>query len=188
MSTQYSKPIPIPDEETAPFWAAAREHQLAFQRCQHCQNFAHPPVTFCEHCDNVADPQFEFAPVSGRGRLVNWTVMYDAMVAGFTDDIPWIHALMRPEEQRAYTATIEDRVVPIVERTRRGDVSRRDGDGHAALLQARHLKPIRGVSLGAERVGWAGTSGDSTSRAARDHRSSGTPRIAGHPRAACSTH
>ena len=38
--------------------------------------------------------------------------MYDAMVSGFTDDIPWIHALIELEAQKGlcYTATIEDGV------------------------------------------------------------------------------
>jgi hypothetical protein len=88
------------DEKSAGFWASAHNHQLAFQRCQHCGTYEHPPVEFCEQCANIADPQFAFEPVSGRGRIVNWTVMYDAMVAGFEDEAPWVHALIELEEQQ----------------------------------------------------------------------------------------
>lgn len=110
--TNYTKPIPVPDDDTRGFWEAARKHDFAFQRCQHCGTYAHPPVAFCDHCHNVADPSFAFEAVSGRGKVVNWTVMYDAMVSGFENDVPWVHALVSIDEQPSLTfaATIEDGV------------------------------------------------------------------------------
>jgi uncharacterized OB-fold protein len=112
--TEYSKPIPIPDEETSPFWKAVRNHELMFQRCQHCGTFAHPPVAFCEHCHNLSDPTFQFEPVDGLGRIVSWTVMWDAMVSGFEGDSPWVHALVEMDQQSGltFTATLEDGPAP----------------------------------------------------------------------------
>ncbi|MFF3574561.1 Zn-ribbon domain-containing OB-fold protein [Nocardia jiangxiensis] len=107
---EYGKPIPCPDEDTAPFWEAARRHELAFQRCNHCGTYAHPPVAFCRHCHNVSHPSFEFAQISPRGKILNWTVMYDAMVQGFADEVPWVHALVSFDVQPTLnlTATLVD--------------------------------------------------------------------------------
>jgi uncharacterized protein len=107
---EYAKPLPVPDEETAPFWAAARRHELVFQRCHYCGSYAHPPVQFCLHCHNVAEPRFDFAPVSPRGKILNWTIMRDAMVQGFAGDVPWVHALVSFDDQPGLTfaATLVD--------------------------------------------------------------------------------
>ena len=100
MSTSsYERPIPFPDETTAPFWEAVARHELAFQRCQHCGRFDHLPVAFCKGCHNLDDPSFAFEPVSGRGTIINWTVIHDHMVAGFQGEGPLVHVLVRMEEQ-----------------------------------------------------------------------------------------
>lgn len=107
---EYTKPLPIPDESTEEFWQNARAHRLVFQRCQSCQAFAHPPVGFCDHCHDLANPSFAFEPVSGRGTIVNWTVMYDPMVTGFGKEEPWVNVLVRMDEQDdlMFMATLED--------------------------------------------------------------------------------
>lgn len=101
MSTakEYNRPIPVPDESTAGFWEAVARHEMAFQRCQHCGRFAHLPVAFCKGCHNLDQPSFAFEPVSGRGRVVNWTVIHDHMVAGFAGEAPLVHVLVAMEEQ-----------------------------------------------------------------------------------------
>jgi len=95
---EYERPIPVPDESTKGFWAAAREHRMAFQRCKHCLTYAHPPVLFCKSCGELEHPSFEFAAVAGRAQIVNWTVMHDSMVKGF--DPPWVIVLLEFPEQR----------------------------------------------------------------------------------------
>lgn len=109
---EYERPIPVPDELTAGFWSAAREHRLVFQRCQHCQTYAHPPVLFCKGCGELDDPFFKFEQISGSGKIVNWTVMHDAMVRGF--EPPWVNILVEFPEQRHlfYVAILEDGNVP----------------------------------------------------------------------------
>lgn len=98
--TQYGRPVPVPDEATAGFWEAARRHELAFQRCQHCGRYAHLPVAFCRGCHNLDQPSFRFERVSGRGQVVNWTVIHDHMVAGFQGSGPLVHVLVEMDEQQ----------------------------------------------------------------------------------------
>jgi uncharacterized OB-fold protein len=97
--SEYGRPVPLPDSSSAGFWEAVRRHELAFQRCQYCGRFSHLPVAFCRGCHNLDKPSFQFERVSGRGSIVNWTVIHDQMVAGFQDSGPLIHVLVRMEEQ-----------------------------------------------------------------------------------------
>ncbi len=35
----YLKPLPVPEVETEPFWAACKEHRLDIQQCDACNTF-----------------------------------------------------------------------------------------------------------------------------------------------------
>jgi uncharacterized OB-fold protein len=83
------RPLPVPDESSAPFWSAAADHVLTVARCGQCGQFAMPPDAVCPHCRST-DPRFEFTPVSGRGIVRSWTVVRQAFLPGFDDDLPFV--------------------------------------------------------------------------------------------------
>jgi uncharacterized OB-fold protein len=86
--TDLRKPLPVPDTRSEGFWSATAEHRLAIQRCNHCDRFAHPPVVVCPGCLSP-EAEFRFETVSGHGTLRTWTIMRDAFIPGFREDIPW---------------------------------------------------------------------------------------------------
>jgi uncharacterized protein len=90
------KPIPVPDEISTPFWAAARDHKLVVQRCAACGYFNHPPRRFCDAC---LSQDLAFAPVSGRGTIYSFTIMHQRDVAGFENDAPYINIVVELDEQ-----------------------------------------------------------------------------------------
>jgi uncharacterized protein len=83
------RPLPVPDELSAPFWAATAEHVLAIARCGQCSHFTVPPDVVCPHCHST-EPNFEFVPVSGRGIVRSWTVVRQAFLPGFEADLPFV--------------------------------------------------------------------------------------------------
>ena len=83
------RPVPVPDEASAPFWSAAAEHLLTVARCAQCGQFTMPPDVVCPHC-RTSDPRFEFTPVSGRGTVRSWTVVRQALLPGFEDELPFV--------------------------------------------------------------------------------------------------
>jgi uncharacterized OB-fold protein len=83
------RPLPIPDESSAPFWAAAAEHALTVARCARCAALTMPPDVVCPHCHST-DPGFTFSPVSGRGVVRSWTVVRQAFLPGFDGDLPFV--------------------------------------------------------------------------------------------------
>lgn len=89
MSPRALPPVPVPDEQSAGYWAAAAGHVLALARCTHCGQLAHPPGVVCTRCLNP-DPRFDFAAVDGRGTVRSWTVIRDSFLPGFRDAVPFV--------------------------------------------------------------------------------------------------
>lgn len=85
--TGLTRPVPVPDEQSAPYWKYAAEHVLAVARCSRCTMLCHPPDVVCPHCRST-DPAFEFVPVSGRGKIRSWTIMRQSFLPGF--DVPFV--------------------------------------------------------------------------------------------------
>jgi hypothetical protein len=89
VSPDAAKPLPVPDETSAGFWAAAASGTLALPRCSVCGRYALPPAAVCPACGST-DPRFEAAPVAGSGVVRSWTVVRDSFLPGFADDVPYL--------------------------------------------------------------------------------------------------
>lgn len=87
--TAAARPIPVPDEQSAPYWQATADHLLTIAKCSVCGAFAHPPDVVCPHC-RTTSPGFVFTPVSGRGTVRSWTVLHQSFLPGFEEDIPFV--------------------------------------------------------------------------------------------------
>jgi uncharacterized OB-fold protein len=93
------RPVPIRDERSAPFWEATAHHVLAIARCPRCGVFSHPPDDICAGCGAIGiDVVFE--PVSGRGTVKSWTVVRQALLPGFENDVPYLLVDVELEEQK----------------------------------------------------------------------------------------
>jgi uncharacterized OB-fold protein len=83
------RPVPLPDAQSAPYWAAAAQHVLTAARCAVCAAFTMPPDVVCPHCGSQ-DPQFKFTPVTGQGTVRSWTVVRQSFLPGFDGDLPFV--------------------------------------------------------------------------------------------------
>jgi uncharacterized protein len=91
------RPLPVPDEQSAPFWAATAEHRLVLPRCAGCGRCSHPPAAVCPHC-GVTDPTWSFQPVQGNGTVCSWTVLHQSFLPGFEGDLPLVLVDVRLDE------------------------------------------------------------------------------------------
>ena len=89
MTTDATKPLPVPDARSEGYWAAAAEGVLALPRCHVCRHYTLPPIAVCPHCGST-DPRFRAEPVDGAGTVRSWTVVRDAFLPGFADDVPYL--------------------------------------------------------------------------------------------------
>lgn len=88
----YSKPLPVPDADTEPFWTACREGRLTVQSCTACGAKRLPPERFCPHCHS-ADSSWQ--AVSGRGTVYSWIVVRHPVPGDvYGDEVPYVVALI----------------------------------------------------------------------------------------------
>lgn len=81
------RPLPEPDEGSAPFWAAAARHQLVIARCSRCAALTVPPAPVCPSCAST-EPDFTFVPVTGQATVRSWTTVRQSFLPGF--DVPFV--------------------------------------------------------------------------------------------------
>ncbi len=81
-----TRPIPVPDQYTKPFWDAARREVLELQRCQSCGHFQHPPYPTCLNCMSI---DLKFEPVGGAGTIYAYTYMYHTGDKRFASAVPY---------------------------------------------------------------------------------------------------
>ena len=91
-----TKPVPVPDELTAPFWEAANRGVLAIQHCAGCERYIHPPEAVCPHCQSL---DLAFREVSGRARVYTHTVVRDNITRGFAEGEPYVIGIIELVEQ-----------------------------------------------------------------------------------------
>jgi uncharacterized OB-fold protein len=89
--SKVTRPIPVPNEWTQPFWDAAKHSVLALQRCQSCGHFQHPPYPTCVQCIST---DLKFEPVQGGGTIHAYTIMYHTGDKRFADAVPYASVIV----------------------------------------------------------------------------------------------
>lgn len=81
-----TRPVPVPDQWTKPFWDAAKREALELQRCQDCGHFQHPPYPTCLNCMSI---DLKFEAVGGSGTIYAYTFMYHTGDKRFASAVPY---------------------------------------------------------------------------------------------------
>jgi uncharacterized OB-fold protein len=79
--------LPVVDPDSAPFWAAAREHRLAIQRCDECGAFRFPVKPICPCCHSWSSTWTE---LTGKGRLRSWVTTHHVTHPAFVRQLPYV--------------------------------------------------------------------------------------------------
>lgn len=81
-----TRPLPEPDDASAPFWEAAARHELVLQACTSCGAVRHPPRPVCPACLSW---DHDWKPASGRGRVWSWVVAHPPVLPAFAEKAPY---------------------------------------------------------------------------------------------------
>jgi len=90
-----SRPLPLPDEVTAPFWEGCRRGELRMQRCAACARFRFHPRPMCPHCHSLDS---QWVRVSGEGTLFSFVVCHPPVLPAFQAQVPFAVALVELAE------------------------------------------------------------------------------------------
>jgi len=92
---EYQKPLPIPNEDTKPFWDGLKEHKLRIQKCSQCGQFRFPPRIICPYCMAL---ESEWVEVEGRAAVYAFTVVHRAYTPAYESELPYVVAIVELEE------------------------------------------------------------------------------------------
>jgi uncharacterized protein len=87
--------LPTPDDDTQPWWDAAREERLLVKRCGSCLRAHFYPRPFCPHCWSE-DVTWEQA--SGAATLYTWSVVHSNDLPPFPAKVPYVAAVVDLDE------------------------------------------------------------------------------------------
>jgi uncharacterized OB-fold protein len=110
MST-YAKPLPQVGPEMAPFFEAAKRHQLVVQRCRGCGTYRFPARDQCSGC---LAREADWMPVSGRGTVFSYAVMHQVYHPGFASEVPYAVVVIALEEGARLVSNLVDCPVPEI--------------------------------------------------------------------------
>ena len=92
--------LPQVTPENEHYWKGGARGELTFLRCGDCRTWIHPPSPVCPSC---LSRRLEPAAVSGRARLLTWTVNHHRWIPGF--EPPYVIAIVEIEEQPGLRVT-----------------------------------------------------------------------------------
>jgi len=95
--TEYSKPLPVPDQETQEYWDGCKRHELLIPRCKDCGKYCFPPFPMCPTCNSL--DHWEWTKISGKGKIYSWFIAEFASHPDFANDIPYMVVMVELDEQ-----------------------------------------------------------------------------------------
>ena len=109
-ATAPAKPVPVPDEASAPFFDGARDGLLMLRRCRACNTSMSPvagigaPVR--PRCVTCFSGDLQWAPSTGRAALHSFVLMHQLYDEAFAADIPYNIAVVETEEGVLLTSQV----------------------------------------------------------------------------------
>ena len=87
------KPLPMPNEDSQPFWEGCNRQELLIQRCDDCGYHRFPPSILCPRCMSM---KHKWVKASGRAKVYTWEITHQALYPAF--DTPFNVAIVELEE------------------------------------------------------------------------------------------
>ncbi|WP_194841246.1 Zn-ribbon domain-containing OB-fold protein [Salinibacillus xinjiangensis] len=92
---QITKPTPIADGDSGPFWEGCQEEKLVIQKCKECDNHIFYPRYVCPNC--MSD-DLQWVEACGKGKVYSYTIARRAAHPSFKADVPYVVALIELKE------------------------------------------------------------------------------------------
>jgi len=87
------KPLPMPSEDSKPFWEGCQRQELLLQRCDDCGFHRFPPSVLCPRCMSMNS---QWVKASGKAKVFSWEVTHQAFYPAW--DTPFSVAILELEE------------------------------------------------------------------------------------------
>ncbi len=88
--------VPVPDRDSAPYWAALADGRFTIQHCTDCGHWTWPARPLCSGCHGG---NLQWEDSAGTGTVYSWVVTHQAYAPELVDLVPYTIALVRLDEQ-----------------------------------------------------------------------------------------
>ena len=105
MSKALERPVPQPDADDGPFWAAAAQGRIVVSQCRQCWRCWVRPTPGCPSCGQSDIARID---ATGAGSLYTWVVVNRAMDDSFADDVPYTIVVVDLDEGARVQARLTD--------------------------------------------------------------------------------
>lgn len=90
------------------FWREIpQRYNLQASHCTVCDSVHFPPREICPKCRRASLGKMERKPLSGRGKVLDWTVVHKP-APGYEGQVPYILALVQTDEGPILTGQVVD--------------------------------------------------------------------------------
>jgi uncharacterized OB-fold protein len=87
--------LPTIEDESRPFWEAARNGHFLIARCSSCERAHHYPRPFCPFCWSE---EVSWVEASGRATLYTYSTVHVNDLPPFAERVPYVAAVVDLEE------------------------------------------------------------------------------------------
>ena len=102
---EYTRPSPVADDASKPFFDGANEGKLMLVKCSQCGTHRLPGRERCLDCWST---EFEWAQASGKGKLYTYGIMHQKYHPAFAEETPYNYALVELDEGPRLVTNIVD--------------------------------------------------------------------------------
>lgn len=88
--------VPVPDHDSAPYWAALAQGRLDLQYCRECGRWTWPARPICSGCQGE---DLQWRQVRGTGEVHSWIVTHQVYAPAYAGLVPYVTVLVRLDEQ-----------------------------------------------------------------------------------------
>jgi uncharacterized OB-fold protein len=100
-----TRPGPVPDEDSRPYWDALRGHRILLHTCTRCDEVRCPPMPACPNCGGT-DAIASYA--GGTGVVYSWIEVHRAVGTIRPDEVPCTIATVELDEGPRLVARLNE--------------------------------------------------------------------------------
>jgi len=107
---QGTLPLPVPDEDSRPFWDYCREGELRAQRCTACGRLRYPARPTCPECGST---DLEWQLLTGRGKVYTFAISHQAIHPALEGRVPFTTLIVELDEGLRMTSNLVEASPPV---------------------------------------------------------------------------
>ena len=88
---EYSRNLPIPNQDTMEFWKGCRREVLLIQKCRDCGKYRYEPRAACPYC---LSSDVRWVKASGKGKVYSYVIYRYPPFPEWAEEIPYVVGLI----------------------------------------------------------------------------------------------